>query len=292
MDGTHFATARGWEDLSEMIQACEQIGVRVDRQVIEQYIQMPDIARDFAGYLDLYYKYQSTYHVEEILRGRWEPVTVRTMQTAPFDEKLSVMGLLFARLSEAAGNTRREDILADRLHQDLTRFRDELEDGDEGDRRMEELAAAHRKQMRLDAEANRLSGEERDLRQREVNTLEKYAERLRQEKGLTGKDTVMELVRQMFQEIPDRRQDLIDDTGIRFDNAFRFLEASVGQRQEMVIFVTQITAGFDTSWFVENFGCDAYYRHNRELLFDDVEQRIRGEIQAAREQSGDRRENL
>ena len=102
----------------------------------------------------------------------------------------------------------------------------------------------------------------------------------------------MELVRQMFQEIPDRRQDLIDDTGIRFDNAFRFLEASVGQRQEMVIFVTQITAGFDTSWFVENFGCDAYYRHNRELLFDDVEQRIRGEIQAAREQSGDRRENL
>ena len=292
VDGTHFATARGWEDLSEMIQACEQIGVRVDRQVIEQYIQMPDIARDFAGYLDLYYKYQSTYHVEEILRGRWEPVTVRTMQTAPFDEKLSVMGLLFARLSEAAGNTRREDILADRLHQDLIRFRDESEDVGVGDRRMEELAAAHRKQMRLDAEANRLSGEERDLRQREVNTLEKYAEKLRQEKELTGKDAVMELVRQMFQEIPDRRQDLIDDTGIRFDNAFRFLEASVGQRQEMVIFVTQITAGFDTSWFVENFGCDAYYRHNRELLFDDVEQRIRGEIQAAREQSGDRRENL
>ena len=49
----------------------------------------------------------------------------------------------------------------------------------------------------------------------------------------------------------------------------------------MVIFVTNVTAGYDTSWFVQNFGCEAYYRHNRELLFDDVEQKIRGEIRDA-----------
>ena len=41
-----------------------------------------------------------------------------------------------------------------------------------------------------------------------------------------------------------------------FDNAFRFLEKTFAQSQEMVMFVTEITAGYDTSWFVENFGCD------------------------------------
>ena len=65
-------------------------------------------------------------------------------------------------------------------------------------------------------------------------------------------------------------------------NAFRFLETTFGDSQELVIFVTEITAGYDTSWFVEQFGCDAYYRHNRELLFDDTRRRIREEIAAAK----------
>ena len=69
-----------------------------------------------------------------------------------------------------------------------------------------------------------------------------------------------------------------------FDNSFRFLETTFGQGQELVMFVTEITAGYDTSWFVENFGCDAYFRHNRELLFDDKRRAIREEILAARKE--------
>jgi hypothetical protein len=49
-----------------------------------------------------------------------------------------------------------------------------------------------------------------------------------------------------------------------------------------VLFVTELTAGADTSWFIEQFGCDAYFRHNRELLFDDSQRRIREEIIAAK----------
>ena len=76
VDGLQFATARGWEDLSELICAYEKLGLRVDRQVVGQYIQLPRIAKDFANYLELYYKYQRTYHVDEVLRGEWKPVTV------------------------------------------------------------------------------------------------------------------------------------------------------------------------------------------------------------------------
>ena len=41
-------------------------------------------------------------------------------------------------------------------------------------------------------------------------------------------------------------------------------------------------SGPDTSWFIETFGCDAYFRHNRELLFDDTRRRIREDIIAAK----------
>ena len=71
-------------------------------------------------------------------------------------------------------------------------------------------------------------------------------------------------------------------TGAELDHAFAFLEETFGQGQELVIFVTELTAGPDTSWFVETFGCDAYFRHNRELLFDDTRRRIREEISAAK----------
>ena len=110
-EGLEFATARGWEDLSELICAYENLGLRVSREVVGQYIQMPRIAKDFANYLELYYKYQRTYHVEDILKGTWQPITVSELRSAPFDEKLSVMGLVLSRLSEEARNTRRQDAL-------------------------------------------------------------------------------------------------------------------------------------------------------------------------------------
>ena len=92
----------------------------------------------------------------------------------------------------------------------------------------------------------------------------------------------MEAVRSWFGAEVEKRKTMGTETGAQFDNAFRFLEETFGQGQELVIFVTEITAGQDTSWFVENFGCDAYFRHNRELLFDDTRRRIREEITAAR----------
>ena len=69
VDGKLFATPRGWEDLSQLILVYESLGKRADRDVISQYIQHPRIAKDFANYLELYYKYQNEYQVDEILQG-------------------------------------------------------------------------------------------------------------------------------------------------------------------------------------------------------------------------------
>ena len=92
----------------------------------------------------------------------------------------------------------------------------------------------------------------------------------------------MAAVRDWFGQEVEKRAALGRETGAAFDNAFRFLEQTFGQSQELVIFVTEITAGYDASWFVETFGCEAYFRHNRELLFDDARHRIREEIAAAK----------
>ena len=280
VDGLQFATARGWEDLSELIYAYEALGLRVDREVVEQYIQLPRVARDFAGYLALYYKYQRTYHVDDVLRGAWQPITVSQLRAAPFDEKLSVMGLLLSRLSEAAGRARTQDALTSAFHAALKELKEALPGGAAQDV-LSRQTAARRAALKQAREAGRLGKEDRDQGQREIGLLESFRQDLARE-DVTEPAAVLEAARERLGREAETRKALAEAVSAQMDNAFRFLEQTFGQGQELVIFVTEITAGYDTSWFVEQFGCEAYFRHNRELLFDDARSRIRREIAAAK----------
>ena len=48
LEGKHFVTARGWEDLSRIVKVYEDMGLPVTRDLVGQYIGDPEIARDFA----------------------------------------------------------------------------------------------------------------------------------------------------------------------------------------------------------------------------------------------------
>ena len=82
VDGKAFATARGWEDLSEFLKACEVLGKQADREVVHQYVQHWKIAKDFANYLELYEKYKRDYGLLRILEGRYEGETVKQLKSA------------------------------------------------------------------------------------------------------------------------------------------------------------------------------------------------------------------
>lgn len=273
-DGAQFATARGWEDLSELIYAYEALGLRVDRAVVGEYIQLPRIAKDFANYLQLYYKYQQTYHVDEILSGSWQKVTATEFRAAPFDEKLSVMGLLLSRLGEASRKARHQDAVTTALHEALTAFKTRV--ASEPPRAvLSDILASRQTALRVAREAGQLDAETRTLRNREIAALEEYLDALDDSADATA---AMDAVRERFGAVVAERSRLGEETGALFDHAFAFLEAAAGQGQELVLFVTELTAGYDTSWFVETFGCEAYFRHNRELLLDETRQRITREL--------------
>ena len=279
VDGLQFATARGWEDLSEIILAYEKLGLKVDREVVGQYIQLPRIAKDFANYLELYYKYQRIYHVEDILQGTWQAITASELRAAPFDEKLSVMGLVLSRLSEEARNVRQQDELTTALHGTLKSFKAALEHTPPR-QVLEQLVTARQAAMKMAKEAGQLDKAARDLKTREINALQDYRTALVE--GDVADADAFETVKGLFGAQVARRKELAQRTSAMLDNAFAFLETAFSQGQELVMFVTEITAGADTSWFVENFGCEAYFRHNKELLFDQTQQRIRDSILEAK----------
>ena len=94
VDRKSFVTARGWEDLSEMIKLYEQHHIKVDLLLIGQYLQNETVAKEFAVYYDLYNKYRSDYQIEDILCGCASETIVQRAKDAAFDERLSLLGLL------------------------------------------------------------------------------------------------------------------------------------------------------------------------------------------------------
>ena len=268
-EGMQFATARGWEDLSEILYAYEALGITPDAELAVQYIQMPSVARDFQNYYALYNKYRQVYHIDEILHGSVPKVTLTEFAAAPFDEKLAVMGLLLSRLSEASRETRRQDALCAALHDSLRGVKAALPEAPA--ETLQAILATRRAALKRAADAGQDDREQKYLRQAEINKIEEFAKALDAQQD---SEEQMDALRALFAGETERRESLADETGAMFDNAFRFLEQAVGASQELVLFVTEITAGYDTSWFVGEFGCDAYFRNNRDLLFDEARQGI------------------
>ena len=268
-EGMQFATARGWEDLSEILYAYEALGIVPDMELAVQYIQMPAIARDFQNYYALYNKYRQVYHIDDILHGRVPKVTLSEFAAAPFDEKLAVMGLLLSRLSEASRDTRRQDGLCTALHGTLQGVKAALPKAPA--ETLQNILAIRRATLKRAADAGQDDREQKNLRQAEINKIEDFVKALDAEQD---SDAQMDTLRALFHAETEKHSQLADETGSMFDSAFRFLEEAVGPGQELVLFVTEITAGYDTSWFVGEFGCDAYFRNNRDLLFDETRQSI------------------
>ena len=70
-----FVTARGWEDLSRLIQSYEKTGREVTPALAGEFLQDQREAAYFAGYYQIYRKYGQDYRVREILlpQERKEP---------------------------------------------------------------------------------------------------------------------------------------------------------------------------------------------------------------------------
>lgn len=83
VDGRMFATARGWEDLSELLYVYEKLGKTADREVIMQYIQHWKIAKDFANYLELFEKYQTDYQIDAVLAGTFASFAIENFEWQP-----------------------------------------------------------------------------------------------------------------------------------------------------------------------------------------------------------------
>lgn len=275
VDGKLFVTPRGWEDLSQLVLVYEQLGKKVDREIAMEYIQFPKIAKDFANYLELYYKYQNDYQVEEILAGNFTEGVFEKLEKAQFDERISVVGLLLSGLNE---QFKKAQQMEDMLELEMKKLRQLHAQG-----AFEDAAAAIAsfttmlESFQADTAKRQENGllsrmELRKLRLVEV-TLEQHLQNIRKRNYADG-EAVWAYLRSQFAEESDIYEDQVDKTGGMLEHAFDFMEAAFGGSQEMVLFVTELNTGFYSLHFLQEYECERYYQYNKNLLFSDEEQEI------------------
>ena len=267
VDGKRFATARGWEDLSRLIQVYEDLGKTVDRDVVYQYIQHRTAAKDFANYLELYYKYKQDYQVEDILKGEWSKTAVEKVKAAPFDEHLSVISLLNGKLGDLFLECYRMDSCVSKLYEYLICYRE-----NQNTMMMDDVRRLAQTDLEEQTKAELLTKQQEQTLRRVIGILERFTRELKGEIFIG--DSAFDEVKKMFSRETDELEEMTSYVSRTLENVFLFLEEAFGESQEMVAFVTELNANYYSTWFIRENGCDLYYRYNKGLLFEDRRQDI------------------
>ena len=268
VDGKTFVTARGWSDLSDMLRLYEKNGLKVDAELVIQYLQNKEVAKGFALYYDLYNKYRSDYQIGRIFAGEADEEVLSRAREAKFDEKLSLLGLLLSGLEEKFSAVETEEKVGERLLAAAKELRGAGEDalGALITEKKEELAAAK--------QAGKLSRREAQIRRRTIAALEWAQEQISAPNEVT--DALRALIIARREELGKAAQ----AAGAALENSFAFCETAFGEGRELLILVTELTADSHSAHFIARYGSEGYYRHNKALLLYERQQTILRELDA------------
>ncbi|MGN0158550.1 MAG: AAA family ATPase [Brotaphodocola sp.] len=279
VDGKHFVTARGWDDLSEMIYLYEENHLNVDEKLISQYIQDPKIAKDFAIYYDLFHKYQSDYKVEMIVAGNADEGIIFRASHAPMDERLALLGLLFdAVTAEVQLVCEKEDILDELMPiiKEIGIAYPNASVSSEMEKAIEKL----QKKYEHGKKASSLSIRQQKICQNLIRILQENLTILRRE--FSGKEDAeqYQVLKETFRSYVAELQTMADQAGHALNAVFEFCEKAFQDGDELLLFVTELTVHYYTARFIGHYGCDKYYLYNKELQFEERQRDILKRVNA------------
>ncbi|ETP73472.1 ATPase family protein associated with various cellular activities (AAA) [Lachnospiraceae bacterium JC7] len=278
IEGKHFVTARGWEDLSRIIKVYEDMGLPVTRDLVGQYIGDPEIARDFATYYELYNKYRVTYQVPAILEGNF-PKDLSAIISASFDEKLSLLGLMVDTLNHEFRLYAEQLDIQRAVFSEVKKLKELSEKAGVKCDILDALRTNHdamKLHMEKSIKAHMLSRYQLRIQKKTLLALEELENKM----ALSGGDNevLYGTAKQWFTERESARALSIKKTGDHLTNAFAFINSAFGEGQELVIFLSDINAGFYSLKFISECGNEAYYKYNEYLLLKDQRAKLREEV--------------
>ncbi len=275
VSGKTIVTPRGWEDLSKMLLLYEKNGIEIDEDLIVQYLQNEKIAREFSVYLDLYNKYRTEYPIDEMLSGYINNDLKKRISEAGFDEIYTLIGLLLSNVNSDVRACMEERRMLESVRSCIKQYRQNelvLSPKQSMDSVIENLE----KERSTGLRARSLTREEGDRLLRTVGILYDISDKI---SGSQSYEDTYDIIRGDYSDrISDHNTHAVAVRS-KLNNLFAAAERFWGDGKEMLLILTELTADPESVSFISTYGCDAYYRHNKNLLFNERDLEIEKEIQ-------------
>ena len=279
VDGLQFVTARGWEDLSNLMDVYEELGIPVDEEIIHEFLRHEDVAEDVSAYFDLYKKYQDDYGIAEILEGKVKPSVYARIDQAAFDERLSVVNLLLDGVSNVFYQIQREREITDAWYDFLKEYRQKLKNSLQA-KGIFEMILAEKTASDEQNEKQQFVSKAQSDRARSLNEkLKECAKKIVAEETINIEETALfALAKEPFDAQCEKLQSL-ENQGIEtLEHAFTFMEQAFSDGQEMVVFVTELTITPEIAVFLSEHRIERYETYKNQLLIGTKRAEILSEI--------------
>ena len=279
MKGRSYVTARGWEDLSEILHHYEEEKLPVDESLVGQYIRNDRIVKEFTAYYDLYNKYKKDYRIEEILEEKASDQALKRAKAAAFDERLSLLGMLLDRCLADMRTVMEQAACLTEVRSLLVAVKNSVQNmtATECAAFVEELEEKKKKQMLGLERSNALSKEERKKFKWVLRFLQEARREIYTGSVTEGKEAFVLLKARFDAAVGNMKADT-DKTGKELHHLFTFVENAFEEGNEMLILVTELTVNTWASQFIATFGSPDYQRHNRELMLTERQDDIKAQI--------------
>ena len=268
--GRSYVTARGWEDLSEILSLYEEEQLPVDENLVGQYLRNEKVVKEFTAYYDLYNKYKRDYHIADILGGSPSVQAIARAKEAAFDERLSLLSMLIDRVHADMGEVmEKADSLSD-LRGRLKSIGEKAADisSEQVCALLEKQAEGLGKLLQNLMSANSLSETDRKKHRNVIRFLEESRKELCMSETSTGEQAYQQL-RQRYVSRIERLKSKTDRVQGELHALFTFAEEAFPGGNEMLILVTELTVRDVSARFIATFGSSDYQKHNRELMLSE-----------------------
>lgn len=279
VDGLQFVTARGWEDLSNLMDVYEELGIPVDEEIIHEFLRHEDVAEDVSAYFDLYKKYQDDYGIAEILEGKVKPSVYARIDQAAFDERLSVVNLLLDGVSNVFYQIQREREITDAWYDFLKEYRQKLKNSLQAKGIFETILAEKTASDEQNEKQQLVSKTQSELARSLNEKLKECAKKIAAGETDNIEETALfALAKAPFDAQCENLQS-IENQGVEtLEHAFTFMEQAFLDGQEMVVFVTELTITPEIAVFLSEHRIERYETYKDQLLIGTKRAEILAEI--------------
>ena len=264
--GKSFVTARGWEDLAEVISLYEKMGKPVNRELFAQFLRDDDIADQFAVYYALFEKYRSDYQVSSILSGQASGAIKNRAAEAKFDERVALLGLLLDALAEDCAATLRQEELAIELRDLLREAKPEFLAGATVDDALGARISERERKLARKVDSGTAAKAFIKRERLVIDLLKGFSAQCTLEKATEG-DVAFHVIERAYKAEVGKIKPLATAASDKMDRAFDFIDDCFGSR-EMLVFLAELTTRKATTQFIAHYGNEKYYAHNEELKVD------------------------